>query len=222
MRVFVSIFFICLTMQGQNIAVNLGDFSNVKIFSGLEVTYHESSENKLEISGNLKEYVNWKISKDMLRISMDVTKVFKDHNVKINLYLKKVPILLDLNEGVKFTLSDSFKGLYSEIKVQEGAEFHGRLALDSAKFKSITGGQIVVSGHVEDYDCYLNTGGLFDAYELSASKASIVALAGGEANVFVDKILDVEVKIGGIVNYKGVPEILETNKLLGGTINAKN
>lgn len=222
MRLVVLFFFISLTIQGQNIDVNLGDFSKVKIFSGLDVTYHESTVNKMVISGNYKEDVNWKISNDMLRISMDVTKALKDHNVKIELYLKEVPVLLDLNEGAKFELSDPFKGLYSEIKVQEGAEFHGRLALDSAKFKSITGGQIVVSGHVEDYDCYLNTGGLFDAYELSASKASIVALAGGEANVFVDKILDVEVKIGGIVNYKGVPEILETNKLLGGSINAKN
>ena len=222
MRVFFLFFFLSLALQGQNIEVNLGDVSKVKVLSGLDVTYYQSTSNKMEISGNYKENVNWKVSNDMLKITMDVTKVLKDHNVKINLYLKKVPALLDLNEGCHFILADNFEGLYSEIKVQEGAEFHGRLALDSAKFKSITGGQIVVSGHVDDYDCYLNTGGLFDAYELSASKATIVALAGGEANVFADKILDVEVKIGGIVNYKGVPEILKTNKLLGGSINAKN
>jgi len=220
------VFLICLLsffpINAQDISRNLGDFEKVKVVSGLDINIEKSDENRIIISGDLKENVSVKNKDGRLRISMNVSGILKDHNVSIHLLVKNDLKLIDLGEGSEAKIIGKLEQDFLEVRTQEGAEFDGILYCTHLDFRSVTGGIIAVNGQVDQMDVNVGTGGVFKGLDLDAKSAHAEASTGGVIEVSAIEVLDAEVKVGGTIFYKGLPRVLNTKKVLGGSISAKN
>ncbi|MGB0777463.1 MAG: head GIN domain-containing protein [Flavobacteriaceae bacterium] len=220
--VFLLFLFSSVFVNAQDISRNLGDFEKVKVVSGLDITIEKSDSNKVIISGDLKEDVSVKNKDGRLRISMNVSSVLKDHNVKVRLFVQNDLKLIDLSEGSDAKIIGKLEQDFLEVKTQEGSEFEGILYCTHSDFRAVTGGVIAVNGQVDQIDVNVGTGGVFKGMDLDAKSAHVESSTGGVIEVSAIEVLDAEVKVGGSVYYKGLPKVLNTKKVLGGTISAKN
>ena len=106
------------------ITKSIGEFSELKVFDLINVELIESTENKIEITGQNITDVSIIQKNELLKIKMDFNKVFNGDKTFIKLFYTKINTI-DANEGAKVYSDSTFKQYELELKTQEGAEiFH--------------------------------------------------------------------------------------------------
>jgi len=207
-----------ISFSQQRISKNLGDFTKLKVFSGLRVKLIKSNESKLEIKGNNSEDVVFKNSNGLLKLSVTIPNAFDEDQTLVRLYYTGNLDLIDANEGAVITSDDKIKQEFIEIRTQEGAKIELRIKTINLKAKAVTGGIVSLSGKALNQTVIANTGGVFEGFDLVSKQANVTAATGGEAEVNVTDFLEAKVKFQGYVIYKERPKKLKKRKLLGGKI----
>ena len=216
---FITCLFLVGTLFSQErITKNLGDFNQLKVFSGLHVKLIKSDTQKIEIKGYQSEAVIVKNVNGLLKLSVKLPEVFEADNTLVKLYYTNDFDLIDANEGAIITSKAIIKQEFIEVRVQEGAEIDLKLEVAMLKSKAVTGGVINLIGTAQTQDAQVNTGGQYEAFGLISKKATIIASTGGEAEVYAIDFLKATAKLKGIIIYKIKPKKLVKKEVIGGEV----
>jgi len=205
----------------QDRTEKLEAFTELKIFNGLNVEIIKYNEARIEISGEKAADVNIKYVKGILKLSIKIHDKFKPKDLKIKVYYNHDILILDANEGSSILSEKTINQNDITIKTQEGAYINVPVKVKDLTIKSVSGGNIKISGTADNQKVEVNSGGLYEAYELITEKANVFSGSGGKAEVNARETLEAKVRFGGNIHYKGNPKNITTKKTMGGIIKNK-
>ena len=215
----VLIIFLLLNISAiaQSISDDLGNFSELKTFNGVEVRLIPAERNAIEITGHSKEKVKYEIVEDRLEIRLSLNNIWSKDNTLIKVYANAVQVI-DANQGSIVEVQESLTGDQFVFRAQEGAQIYGRLTAKNVYSKAVSGGQITLQGKAEEQEVDLNTGGLFDGGGLKTNKTVISAGTAGRGEIYATDYCKATARLGGTIVIKGNPEKVDHKTSLGGKI----
>lgn len=225
--IFIGALFFAFSICGQTkVTKNLGDYSILKVYNGIEVELIKSTENKLEITGKKSEMVRVKTVNNTLKLSLPFSlkpaNNTADGEVFIQLFYKDILTVIDANQGATITIKD-FKQDEVEISAQERAYINVVLNAKNIVVKAISGGIVKLTGTANNQDVDVDLYGIYHGFGLKVDNSAMVKSAtGAKAEIFAGKVLNAKVSFGGSIFYKGNPDLIRDKKLLGGIIQKKD
>ena len=195
----------------------LGEFSELKVFDLINVELIQSTENKIEITGEDTSNVLIIQKNDLFKIKMVLNKSFNGNKTFVKLFYTKIDII-DVNEGAKVVSESPFKQYELELKAQEGGEISVITDTKLLSIKSVTGGIIKVSGATESQNIKIRTGGSYEGATLQAMHSKIKIKAGGEADVKSSEHIEVRIIAGGDLTIHGKPKTVNHKNMIGGRV----
>lgn len=205
-------------IMAQDITENLPDFSEVKVFNGVEVELIPSEENRISITGHSKEKVKFEVVENRLEIRLSLQNIWSDDNTLITVYTSSAGII-DANEGSIVDVKKELNASSLTFRAQEGAAIYATVKATRVSVKAITAGLVQLRGTSGDLNVDVNTGGKFFGEQLKAEEATASVGTGGQADVNSSKYLKATAKLGGVINVYGNPKELDRKTSLGGKIN---
>ncbi|OUS11154.1 chaperonin [Nonlabens dokdonensis] len=196
----------------------VSNFNTIKTFDLVTVNLVKSNENKIIISGEDAQYVEYVQKNNILKIRMQTDKIFDGTETFVHVYYKELKTI-DANEGSIVLSNELIEQDRLEIKVQEGATVKAGLAVKNLDLRAVTGGIINLSGQVEDQIVVVNTGGIVENAKLKSDYTKVKVQAGGDVEVYATQTVDINVRAGGDVTVYGNPANVDKKTLFGGTIN---
>lgn len=212
------IFLSCFLAVSQiPITKSLGEFSELKVYDLINVELIQSTENKIEITGEDASNVYVVQKNNLLKIKMNFNKLFNGNNTFVKLYYTKIDII-DVNEGAKVVSTSPFKQYELELKTQEGGYISIVADLKLLSIKSVTGGIIKAKGNTQSQNINIRTGGVYEGATLQALNTKIKMKAGGEANVNSSDLIEVRIVAGGDLIIHGNPKTVKQKNIIGGRV----
>ena len=196
----------------------LEKFTEVKAYDRIVVKLAKSNENKLVITGDDQDEVNISNKDGLLKIRMEFDNFMDGDEAKGTLYYTEALTLLDANENAKIISDETLKGGRVEIKTQEGGHIELKVDLDDLYAKSVSGGEVKLTGNTKTQEVVVNTGGKVYNKELDSENTTVNVSAGGSADVKASGRVEAKVKAGGSIYIYGNPKSVEKDKLFGGKI----
>ena len=210
----------------SKVTQNLGDFTTLKVFNGIEVELIKSDTQKIEITGKKSERVTIKNKDQTLKLSLPFS--LKPENnaaegeVIVKIFYNKSIAVLDANEGASIT----GKAIQQEkltVNTQERAYINLVIDTKYTEVFASSGGIVKLSGTTTHQDVSLDLYGVYHGFELkTANTASVKAGTGAKAEIFAGKTLTAKVNFGGSIFYKGNPELIKDKKVIGGIIQKRD
>lgn len=213
----VLLFAFNLTAQREN-TKQLENFTEIKVYDRIIVTLVHSNENKIVITGDDQDEVNISNKNGLLKIRMDFDNFMDGNEAKATLYYSDKLKLIDANENATITSSETINGDRVEIKAQEGGHIDLKIDIDDLYTKSISGGEVTLTGKAKIQEVMVNTGGKIYNKELNTSETTVVVNAGGRAEVKASERVDAKVRAGGSIYIYGNPKDVKRDKVFGGKI----
>ena len=213
-------FLIILGLQAQEetITRDLKNFSEVKAFDGLSVNLIRSNENKAVIKGANTNKVAIVNNGGVLKLRMEIDKIFSGYRTFIDLYHVADLKVLDTNEDARITSDNTFSQDIVELKAQEGGELEINCQVEQLLIKAVTGGEVITKGFSKNQDIVINTGGTYNGKEFKTEFTTISVNAGGRGSIYATEYVKATVKAGGEVEVYGDPIKLDEKKVFGGKI----
>jgi len=211
------LFFTLFVGAQTPISKSLGEFSELKIYDLINVELIESTENKIEISGDNATDLIVVQKNDVLKIRMALHKSLNGKNTFVKLFYTKIHTI-DVNEGAKVTSESPFKQYELELKAQEGGTISVKTDTKILTIKSVTGGVIETSGTTESQNLNIRTGGIYNGSQLKAINTKIKIKAGGNVDVNSSDLIEVRMIAGGNLTIHGTTKHLKETNRIGGTI----
>ena len=199
------------------ISKTLGEFSELKVYDLVNVELIQSTENKIEITGEDTSNVFIVQKNDVLKIKMDLKKSFNGNKTFVKIFFTKVDII-DVNEGAKVVSESLFKQYELQLKAQEGGEISVITETKLLSIKSVTGGIIKVNGTTESQNINIRTGGIYEGASLQAVDSKIKIKTGGEASVRSSEVIEVTIVAGGDLIIHGDPKTVKQVNMIGGRV----
>jgi hypothetical protein len=219
MKHYTLLIFLSCFLAGAQVPItkSLGEFSELKVYDLINVELIQSTENKIEITGENTSSVSVVQKNNLLKIKMDFNKPFNGNKTFVKLYYTKIDTI-DVNEGAKVVSTTPFKQYELELKTQEGASISVEADLKLLSIKSVTGGTIKVKGNTQSQNINIRTGGIYDGATLQAENTKIKIKAGGEANVNSSELIEVIIVAGGNLIIHGNPKTVNQKNIIGGRV----
>jgi len=203
--------------QKENIQ-ELEKFTEVKAYDRIIVTLVKGSENKIVITGDDKDEVNISNKNGLLKIKMEFDNFMDGDEAKATLYYTEPLTLIDANENAKIRSDETVQGDRIEIKTQEGGKIDLKINLKDLYAKSISGGEVTLTGSANVQEVMVNTGGKIYNKKLNTEKTTVVVNAGGRADVKASEKVKAKVRAGGSIYIYGNPKDVDKDKVFGGKI----
>jgi len=207
-----------LQAQEKAITKNLSAFSQLKVFDGLSVNLIKSNENKAIIKGANTHKVAIVNNDGLLKIRMEIDKIFSGYRTFIDLYYTEELRVLDTNEDGRIQSEEVFVQDIMELKAQGGGELQIICQVEQLLIKSITGGEITTQGFSKNQDIIINTGGSYNGKEFKTEFTTISVNAGGKGKIYATEYVKAKVKAGGEVDVYGDPLKMDEITVFGGKI----
>lgn len=213
--------------QSQStVSQNLGDFSTLKVFNGIEVELIKSNEQKIEIRGKKSEKVTIKNVDKTLKLTLPFSlkpeNNSADGEVIVKLFYSSNIDVIDANEGATITGKDINQEKLV-VNSQERALINLVVNTKYIEVKTSSGGIIKLSGTTKHQDVNLDLYGVYHGFNLKTENTSTVkAGTGAKAEIFAGETLTAKVSFGGSIFYKGNPELIKDKKVIGGIIQKRN
>jgi len=193
-------------------------FTELKAYDRIIVNLVKGNENKVVISGDDKDEVNISNKNGLLKIKMEFDNFMDGDEAKATLYYTEDLTLIDANENAKIKSDETFEGDRVEIKTQEGGKIDLKVDLKDLYAKSISGGEVTLTGTVKVQEVMVNTGGKVYNKNLNTEETTVVVSAGGRADVKASEKVKAKVRAGGSIYIYGNPKEVDSDKVFGGKI----
>ncbi|WP_424003957.1 head GIN domain-containing protein [Maribacter sp. IgM3_T14_3] len=218
--VVIMFLFGCLLVTGQEnkITQNLEPFKELKGFDGLSINLIKSTENKVIITGENTSKVAVVNNEGILKIRMQIGKIFSGYKTFVDLYYTGDILVIDVNEDARIVTEQIIQQEILELKAQEGGELIVNAEVEQMLIKSVSGGIIRTTGSSNFQDVQINTGGVYEGKNFETNFSTIDVNAGSRAEINARDYVKATVKAGGEVQVYGNPENLEEKTVFGGTI----
>ncbi|MCI2229449.1 DUF2807 domain-containing protein [Polaribacter sp. MSW13] len=226
-RIYICTLLFSFSLVAQStITKNLGDYSNLKVYNGIEVELIKSDEQKLEITGEKSKKVKIKNVNNTLKLSLPFSlkpeNNSADGKILIKLFYNKNINKIDVNEGATLTSKDLNQDKI-EVNAQERAFINLTLKVKYLKVRTSSGGIVKLSGSAANQEVDLDLYGIYHGFGLKvAGNSNVKAGTGAKAEILAGETLNAKVSFGGSIFYKGNPEVIKDKKVIGGIIQKRN
>lgn len=216
---FLNTLFILLICYGSvaQIEEPVGNFDTIKVYDLITVNLVKSNENKIVITGEDADDVEFVQKNGILKIRMRFEKSFDGEQTFVNVHYKRL-LTIDGNEGSVITSNELIEQEQIELRTQEGASIRAGVKVDLLKIRAVTGGILKISGTTDYQQVTVNTGGIVENDKLRSNHTTVSVKAGGEVEVQAIESVDVDIKAGGDVTVYGKPKKVRKKTFAGGTI----
>ena len=204
--------------QDATITQNLQKFTEVKGFDGISINLIKSNENKAVITGANTSNVAIVNNEGVLKIRMEIVKIFSGYRTYVDLYHSEELVVIDVNEDARISSDHTYVQDVLELKAQDGGELEINCEVDQLLIKSISGGKIFAAGFSNTQDVIINTGGTYNGRTFKTKFTTISVNAGGHAEIHATDYVKANVKAGGEVLVYGDPKTMDERTLFGGKI----
>lgn len=204
--------------QNEEITVSLDAFTQIKAYDGLSVNLIKSNENKAVISGANTKKVAVVNNEGVLKLRMEVTKIFSGYRTFIDLYYTETLVVIDVNEDARISSEETIEQDVLEVKAQEGGEVIIDAKVEQFLIKSVTGGIITATGSSQNQDVAINTGGTYKGKEFKTKFTTVNVNAGSTAEINASDYVKATVKAGGEVQVYGDPAKMDEKTVFGGKV----
>ncbi|WP_422083468.1 head GIN domain-containing protein [Ulvibacterium sp.] len=196
----------------------LEKFTEVKAYDRIVVDLIKSNENKLVITGDDQDEVDISNKNGLLKIKMEFDNFMDGDEAKATLYYTEALVLLDANENAKITSDETFTANSVEIKTQEGGRIDLKIDVTDLYTKSVSGGEVSLTGQAKTQEVMVNTGGQVYNKALNTNETTVTVNAGGRADVKASEKVKAKVRAGGSIYIYGNPKEVDRDKVFGGKI----
>ena len=214
---FTSVLVLFMQLSFAQLSKDVGSFSKVKVFNGISVELISGTENRIEISGGLKDQVETVNKNGTLHIRMAFKKSFEGEQITAKVYYKQIDEV-HASEGSYISNSSVIKQKIFTLEARHGSSIKLNLNVDKVNVRSVTGGIVILNGEARNMAVNLGTGGVLKAKDLVAENANVKVTTGGQSDVNVTDLLEVTIKAGGDVNVYGNPQTIDEKITLGGSV----
>ena len=216
--VFVFLSFYQSSAQEEKITQELQPFREIKAFDGISVNLIPAQENKAVITGANTSKVAIVNTDGVLKIRMQIDKLFSGYRTFVDLYFVQPLVVIDVNEDARITSQETFQQEVLEVKAQEGGEIQIRAEVTQFLVKAVTGGLITAEGSSKNQDVQINTGGIYRGKDFQTGFCTVNVNAGSQAEIHASDYVKATVKAGGEVLVYGDPSKMDEKTVFGGTI----
>jgi len=185
----------------------LSGFNAIEVSGSFAVILKQDSLTSvnIETDENLMQYITTKIEGEKLIIkserSLDPTK-------DIFVYISSPNIKkIDLSGAVNLKSSNILTSSDLHIEISGVGKINLTLAVQSLNIDCSGAGEIKLKGKADNVVAETSGASEIKAFELAVENFKIKSSGAGEANVSVNKKLDIDISGAGEINYKGNPEI---------------
>lgn len=213
----LSIFLSTIATAQDPVEKEVGQFTELKVYDLIEVKMIKSNENKIVVSGENTNEVQFVNKDGKLKIRMEFEKIFDGERTKVELYYTVVEVI-DGNEGSYIHSDDEIKQFEIDLNAQEGAVIKVKLDVNYANIRSVTGSTIHAMGTAKNQDISIYTGGIYKAEKLKTEFTDVSIRAAGEAYVNASTLVNAKVRAGGNIFIYGKPERVDESRVFGGQI----
>ncbi len=217
-RILIFIWALSAFAQKETITKTLKPFTEVKAFDGLSVNLILSNENKAVIKGANTHKVAVVNNDGVLKLRMEIDKIFSGYRTFIDLYYTEELKVLDTNEDARMYSERIFEQDVLELKSQEGGDLEVNCQVEQLLIKSITGGKVTTQGFSKNQDVIINTGGSYNGMSFKTEFTTITVNAGGRGKIYATEYVKATVKAGGEVEVYGDPVKMDEKTVFGGKI----
>jgi len=207
-----------LHSQEEKITKELEAFTEVKGFDGLSINLIKSDSNKAIITGANTNKVALVNKDGVLKLRMQIDKIFSGYRTFVDLYYTEKLIIIDVNEDARITSQEIIKQNILELKAQEGGELDINAEVEQLLIKTVTGGVVKTAGTSDLQDVMINTGGVYEGKELKTKFSTVNVNAGSRAEIHAFDYVKATVKAGGEVLVYGDPAKMEEKTVFGGKV----
>ncbi len=213
---FLSLQFI--EAQDATITQDLQKFTEIKGFDGISINLIKSNQNKAVITGANTNNVAIVNNNGVLKIRMEIVKIFSGYRTYVDLYHSEELVVIDVNEDARIASDDTYVQEVLELKAQEGGELEINCEVEQLLIKAVSGGEIFTGGFSNTQDVIINTGGTYNGRTFKTKFTTISVNAGGNAEIYAADYVKANVKAGGEVLVYGDPKKMDEQTLFGGKI----
>ncbi|WP_158975031.1 head GIN domain-containing protein [Cellulophaga sp. L1A9] len=204
--------------QTEKVTQDLDKFTTVKAFDGLSINLIKSTVNKAVITGANTSKVAIINNDGVLKLRMEIGKIFSGYRTFVDLYYTDELITIDVNEDARITSKEVIKQDLLELKAQEGGELIINTQVEQLLIKTVTGGIITTTGFSDNQDVMINTGGIYQGKSFKTNFTTVNVNAGSKAEIYAINYVKASVKAGGEVLVYGNPKKMDEKTVFGGTI----
>lgn len=223
-------------------ARNVGEFSGISVSTGVNVVFKQESPTNVKVIADADklQYVITKVENGVLKVYIDNKgqKNLRFKNLSVNISSPRMDNI-KASSGANFRVVNSIKENSLNIDASSGANVKGDFKITNAveiaassgsnirvgvtatsvMVKASSGSNAAIEGKANSGLIDISSGALCKADELKLDNLEAEATSGGNLSVNVSGRLKVRASSGGLVKYKGRPEI-EANicKTSGGTL----
>ncbi len=204
--------------QNEKLTQSLDKFTELKAFDGISVNLIKSTENKAVITGANTKKVAIVNNSGVLKIRMEIDKLFSGYRTFVDLYYTEKLVVIDVNEDARISSEETLQQNVLEVKAQEGGEIVISAQVEQMLIKSVTGGVITATGSSDNQDVAINTGGIYEGKDFKTKFTTVNVNAGSTAEIFATDYVKATVKAGGEVLVYGDPSKMDEKTVFGGKI----
>ena len=215
---YIYLFFTIPFFSQVKIERDLGQFSKLVVYDGINLELIKSEENKVEITGNNTNFVVVKNKNGDLKIRLNLEKKFSGDKTKVTLYYKTLYIIIS-HEGSNIFSKEKIKQADINIKAHTGSRQNLTVDLNTLTTTAATGANINISGFTEYHDTTSSTGAKIKAKDLVSSETYATATTGGVIDASATKELEANSKLGGIINVHEKTDKITESISIGGVVN---
>ena len=198
--------------------INVREFINLKVYSGIEIKLIPSNENKLLISGEDRMDVIGKIKRQTLKIRHSLEHILNPTFTYIELHHTGLLDEIMLYQGANLKTDSTYRQTSISLKVQEGSSMSFKFEGEKLTSTVSTGGKLFLSGKVTNHQLSVSSGGACEGETFETEQTKVNVTAGGMSYVFATELLEAGVTAGGIIRIYGNPKKIVTKKAIGGQI----
>ena len=206
-----------LLVSQEEINRNLGEFTKLSIYDGINVELIKSDENKVEASGENTRFVVVKNKNGNLKIRLNVQKRFSGDRTMVKLYYKNIYSFI-AHEGSNIFSKDTLKQADLKIKGHTGSRIDIPVELNSISVTSTAGAKITLRGSSTYLEASSATGSEINARNMVIEDGEVSALSGSIVDVRAETSLEAIARIGGVINVHSKTERITEKVSLGGSV----
>ncbi|MCT2407268.1 DUF4252 domain-containing protein [Chryseobacterium antibioticum] len=223
-------------------ARNVSEFSGINVSTGVNVVFNQESPTNVKVIADADklQYVITRVENGVLKVYIDNKgqKNIKFRNLSVNISSPRMDNI-KVSSGANFRVVNSIKENSMSIDASSGANVKGDFKITNAvdiavssgsnirlgvtagsvMVKASSGSNATIEGKANSGIIDISSGALCKADELKLDELEAEATSGANLSVNVSRRLKVRASSGGLVKYKGRPEIeANISKISGGTL----
>lgn len=227
-------------------ARNVGEFSGIHVSTGINLVYKQESPTNIKVIADADklQYIVTKVENGILKVYIDNkgVKNLKFKNLSVNVSSPRMNNV-KASSGASFTVVNSVRADNLDIDASSGSFIKGKFNISNTThveatsgsnikaeintgniiIKTSSGADTFFEGQADSGSIDISSGALCKAENLRLNELEAESTSGGSLSVNVAKKLKVKASSGGLVKYRGNPDIeSEISKMSGGSLKPFN